>query len=133
LEFFQNRLLANGMVSPEDSSLYTWTDSVDAAVHEIQQFFRVFHSMRYVKNKLVFRLQTAISDELLADINDNFRDILTDGQFTVDTAQREERDEPALIALPRLIFQFNRRSLGRLRQLIDAINRGNINWSRAGK
>jgi len=129
LEFFQNRLLANGMVSPEDSSLYTWTDSVDAAVHEIQQFFRVFHSMRYVKNKLVFRLQTPISEELLADINDNFRDILTDGQFTVDTAQREERDEPALIALPRLVFQFNRRSLGRLRQLIDAINRGNINRS----
>jgi uncharacterized protein (TIGR00730 family) len=126
LEFFQNRLLADGMVSPEDSSLYTWTDSVDAAVHEIQQFFRVFHSMRYVKNKLVFRLQSAISDELLADINDNFRDILTDGQFTVDTAQREERDEPALIALPRLVFHFNRRSLGRLRQLIDAINRESI-------
>ncbi len=124
LEFFDNRLLADGMVSSEDSSLYMWTDSVETAVHEIQQFFHVYHSMRYVKNKLVFRLQSPITEELLADINKKFEDILTDGVFTQTEAQKEERDEPALIALPRLIFRFNRRSLGRLRQLIDAINRG---------
>jgi hypothetical protein len=29
-----------------------------------------------------------------------------------------------LIALPRLVFRFNRRNLGRLRQLIDRINDG---------
>ena len=28
--------------------------------------------------------------------------------------------------MPRLVFRFNRRSLGRLRQLIDAINRGAV-------
>ncbi len=89
-------------------------------------FFRVYHSMRYVKNKLVFRLTSSISAELLADINASFRDILVDGQFTVGEAQREEKDEPALIALPRLMFHFNRRSLGRLRQLIDALNRGSV-------
>jgi hypothetical protein len=126
IEFFQNRLLADGMVSPEDSSLYKLTDSVPAAVEEIQRFFRVYHSMRYVKNKLVFRLHEPISDQLLADINANFRDILVEGQFTQGEPLREEKDEPALIALPRLIFQFNRRSLGRLRQLIDAINRGHV-------
>jgi uncharacterized protein (TIGR00730 family) len=126
LEFFQNRLLADGMISPDDSCLYRLTDSVDAAVQEIQQFFRVYHSMRYVKNKLVFRLQHAISDDLLADINQHFHDILVDGQFTLDGPQKEERDEPALASLPRLVFHFNRRSLGRLRQLIDAINRGSI-------
>jgi uncharacterized protein (TIGR00730 family) len=127
LEFFHNRLLADGMVSSEDSSLYMWTDSVETAVDEILQFFRVFHSMRYVKNKLVFRLQSPISEELLADINEKFRDILVDGQFTQGPAQKEERDEPTLSAMPRLSFHFNRRSLGRLRQLIDAINRGSIN------
>jgi hypothetical protein len=126
LEFFHNRLLADGMISSEDLSLFKLTDSVEAAVEEIQQFFRVFHSMRYVKNKLVFRLQTAVSEKLLADINGHFHDILTDGGFTQGSAQREERDEPALIALPRLVFHFNRRSLGRLRQLIDAINAGKI-------
>ena len=126
IEFFHDRLLADGMISPEDLSLYKVTDSADAAVQEILSFFRVYHSMRYVKNKLVLRLTSSISPELLADINASFRDILVDGQFTVGEAQREEKDEPALIALPRLIFHFNRRSLGRLRQLIDALNNGAV-------
>ncbi len=126
VHFFKNELLSNGMINEDDLSLYRVTDSVEAAVAEILQFFKVYHSMRYVKNKLVFRLHEPISDELLADINENFRDILTDGQFTQGGPQREEKDEPALIALPRLIFHFNRRSLGRLRQLIDTLNRGRI-------
>jgi uncharacterized protein (TIGR00730 family) len=127
LQFFHDRLEADGMVSPEDKSLYTWTDSVETAVDEIKQFFRVYHSMRYVKNKLVFRLQSPISEELLADINEKFKDILTDGVFTLDVAQKEERDEPTLASMQRLIFHFNRRSLGRLRQLIDTLNRGALN------
>ena len=34
----------------------------------------------------------------------------------------EENDEPMLKEMPRLIFHFNRRSLGRLRQLVDTLN-----------
>ena len=94
------------MISPEDLSLYKVTDSADAAVQEILNFFRVYHSMRYVKNKLVLRLTSSISPELLADINASFRDILVDGQFTVGEAQREEKDEPALIALAAIDFPF---------------------------
>ena len=37
-----------------------------------------------------------------------------------------EHDDPDLLGKPRLVFHFNRRSLGRLRQLIDAINRGKV-------
>ncbi len=126
IEFVHNRLLADGMISPEDLSLYKLTDKVEAAVAEILQFFHVYHSMRYVKNKLVLRLTEAISPKLLDDINQHFRDILVDGDFTTGGPLREEKDEPALIALPRLMFHFNRRSLGRLRQLIDCINRGAV-------
>jgi uncharacterized protein (TIGR00730 family) len=129
MEFIRSRLLADKMISPEDLSLFKLTDSVDVAVDEIIGFFRVYHSMRYVKNKLVIRLHDSISDELLADLNENFRDILVDGQFTVSGPLREERDEPALVALPRLSFSFNRRSLGRLRQLIDCLNRGSVTSS----
>jgi uncharacterized protein (TIGR00730 family) len=126
IKFFQDRLLADGMIAAEDLSLYKVTDSVDEAVQEILQFFKVFHSMRYVKHKLVMRLKEPISAELLADINDRFRDILVDGHFVLGEPLREEKDEPTLAAMPRLIFHFNRRSLGRLRQLIDAINRGSV-------
>ena len=49
------------MISPDDLSLYKLTDSVEEAVDEILQFFSVYHSMRYVKNKLVLRLKEAAS------------------------------------------------------------------------
>ena len=124
--FVERRLLGHGMISPEDLSLYKLTDSVDEAVAEILDFFRVYHSMRYVKNKLVLRLKERPADELVAQINEHFTDILSGGTFTLSDALAEEKDEPELAGHSRLVFRFNRRSLGRLRQLIDALNRGKI-------
>jgi hypothetical protein len=121
--FVSDRLLARGMISPEDLSLYLVTDRLEDAVQEIVGFYRVYHSMRYVRESLVFRLTQKPSAELIERINDNFADILVDGRFATSEALADERDEPALIALPRLVFHFNRRSLGRLRQLVDFINR----------
>ena len=124
LDFFSNRLLGDRLISDEDRSLYMLTDSVEAAVDEILGFFRVYHSMRYVKNKLVLRLARRPTAELLATINRDFADLVTRGEFELGRALPEERDERELVELPRLIFRFNRRNLGRLRQLIDVINRG---------
>jgi hypothetical protein len=124
--FIQKRLLGDGMISPDDLALYKLTDNVQVAVDEIMQFFKVYHSMRYVKNKLVFRLKATPSEQLLADINAKYDDILNGGEFVVSDPLPEERDEPDLAAYPRLVFRFNRRSLGRLRQLIDALNRGSV-------
>ena len=121
--FVNDRLVARGMISPEDLSLYLITDSLEAAVSEIVGFYRVYHSMRYVRDELVFRLTQTLSDELVDEINQNFADILVDGKFMLATALPEERDEPALVALPRLVFHFDRRNLGRLRQLVDFINK----------
>ncbi len=122
-EFVTNRLLAREMISPEDLSLYKLTDNVDEAVDEITQFYRVYHSMRFVRKQLVFRLTQMLTDELLERINREFADILVDGKFEMVAALREEQDEPNLIALPRLAFHFDRRSHGRLRQLVDFVNR----------
>ena len=45
------------------------------------------------------------------------------GTFEQTTALPAEANEPHLADLPRLRFRFDRHKLGRLRQLIDAINR----------
>ncbi len=121
--FIREELLGGEMISPEDLSLYKVTDNVGEAVDEILGFFRVYHSMRYVKQRLVLRLRHAMSEELLARVNRDYRDILADGDFRQRGPLSDEKDEPALASLPRLVFQFNRRSLGRLRQLIDLLNR----------
>ncbi len=125
-QYVQQRLLGDAMISSDDLSLYKLTDNVETAVDEILRFFKVYHSMRYVKNKLVFRLKETPTPELLAAINVEFSDIITGGEFAISGPLPEEKDEPDLATHVRLVFRFNRRNLGRLRQLIDALNRGSI-------
>src|SRR5207249_10454577 len=45
LAFVENVLLARGYISPADTAIFKITDSVDEAVAEILQFYRVYHSM----------------------------------------------------------------------------------------
>jgi uncharacterized protein (TIGR00730 family) len=121
-EFIERQLLGHRLISPEDFSLFRITDSVDEAVQEVLKFYRVYHSMRYVRNKLVVRLQAAPSAEQLAHLNEHFADILSSGQFASRDFMPEERDDELVIHLPRLVFHFNRRNLGRLRQMVDYLN-----------
>jgi len=121
--FFEKQLLANGMISPEDVHLYKITDSVDETIQEILNFYRVYHSMRYVKDQLVFRLKQRLSDQQLGQIREQFSDILLKGTFEQTKALSLEAGEPELAGFPRLVFHFNRRDLGRLRMLINTINK----------
>lgn len=121
-QFIEEQLLDKHWISPADMSLFRITDNVEEAVQEILGFYRVYHSMRYVRKKLVVRLQREISDELLAKLNCDFADISSGGQIERTGPLPQESDDPHLAALPRLIFQFDRRNIGRLRQMVDAIN-----------
>jgi len=120
--FVREQLLARGMIDREDLSLYRLTDSVAEAVAEILGFYRRYHSMRYVREMLVLRLQKALDEALLAELNDSFQDILITGRIVAGGPLSEERDEPEIAHLTRLILHFNRRNFGRLRQLIDRLN-----------
>jgi len=120
--FIEAELLQRGYISPADRFLFKVTDSVGEAVREVTQFYRVYHSMRYVHGDLVLRLHSRLSDEMLARIQESFADILLGGRFEQTEALPEEKNEPMLTAMPRLRFRFDRHAIGRLRQLIDAIN-----------
>jgi len=126
IDYVENTLLDQGMISPEDLSLYRLTDSVEEAVDEIRDFYTVYHSMRYVRDRLVLRLTRQPEPALIEALNHEFTDILADGRFTLSDALPEESDEPELAKMKRLVMHFNRRSLGRLRQLIDCLNRGRL-------
>ncbi len=121
-EFITKTLLADGLISPEDQSLYRVTDSVAEAVEETLKFYRVYHSMRYVSDTLVLRIYQPLDHDELGQLNAEFGDILIDGSIEQVSALPEEANEPELSDLPRLKLRFNRRNLGRLRRLIDAIN-----------
>jgi uncharacterized protein (TIGR00730 family) len=125
-DFVVSRLLRDGMISPQDLSLYRLTDQLPTAVAEILQFYRIYHSMRYVRRKLVLRLTQPLREEFLAEINAEFQDIVSQGEFVQRDALPDEKDEPELAALTRLVFHFNRRSLGRLRLLVDCLNASDL-------
>lgn len=120
--FIRKQLLERKLVNGEDMSLFTVVNSADAAVDEILRFYRRYHSIRFVGRQLAMRLQTSITPAQLEQIQDRFGDLLTEGRFELRGPLPEELDEPALRELPRLAFHFNRRSAGRLRQLIDYLN-----------
>ena len=121
-EFVTDDLLARGYISADDLHLYKVTDSVGDAIAEVTQFYRVYHSMRYVRGELVLRLHSPLSAATLESLPGQFADILVSGTFVQTGALPAEANEPALADLPRLKFHFNKHAAGRLRQLINAIN-----------
>jgi uncharacterized protein (TIGR00730 family) len=116
-------LLPRGLISPADLALYKVTDSVDEAVEEVRTFYRVYHSMRYVGGDLVLRLQHRLSEPLLEKVRKDFADIVVAGTFEQTQALPAEANDTHAAHLPRLRFRFDRKNLGRLRMLIDLINR----------
>ena len=114
------------MISPEDLSLYKLTDNVDDSGGRDPAILPRL-SQHAVREEQARAAAHAAADARIARRDQRqFRDILTGGNFEVSGALPEERGEPALVALPRLVFRFNRRNLGRLRQLIDCFNRGYV-------
>ncbi len=122
-DYIDRALLQRQLISPADMALFKITDSAEEAVNEILGFYRVYHSMRYVHGDLVLRLQKTLAPELLERIRHDFADIVESGTFELTGALPAEANDPHLAALPRLRFRFDRRNLGRLRMLIDVINR----------
>jgi hypothetical protein len=122
-KYVEEHLLRQRLVSEEDMALFRVTSSIDDAVAEITGFYRVYHSARTVGRRLVMRLTHSIPQELVEALTRDFSDILLGGEIVQTGALKEEADEPELAALPRLVMSFNRTNFGRLRQLIDRLNR----------
>src|SRR5690606_10983742 len=122
-QFIREHLLRLNLISEEDFNLFYITDSVDEAVEEILHFYRVFHSYRYVRGKMVIRLNREIGADAVEELNREFADLVAGGKIRLSRALREERDEKAIIGLPRLVFRVDRGRPGRIRQLINAVNR----------
>lgn len=119
--YVHKHLIAKGLVSPEDSSLYTVTDNLEVAYEAIDSFYRLYHSSRYVNNLFVIRLKSELSDEQVEQLNANFSEILVKGRIEKSKALPEETPDET-IDLPRLVLYFNQRDFGRLYQLLATIS-----------
>jgi uncharacterized protein (TIGR00730 family) len=118
----REHLLRGGLISPPDLNLYYITDSAEDAVKHISRFYRNYHSMRSVADKLVIRLKHAPSPSAIQALNEDFEDIITGAPICAIEAMPEEQDEVATLNLQRIAFGFNRKDYGRLRHLINVLN-----------
>jgi uncharacterized protein (TIGR00730 family) len=121
-EYVRSHLLENKLISPADMRLFKVTDSVDVAFREIMQFYCVYNSMRYVREKLYIRLHTEPPAAFLKELNHEFKALLESGQIERSDPHPLESDDEHLGDLPRLKLHFNRRDYGLLRVMIDRIN-----------
>jgi hypothetical protein len=110
------------LIGEDDLSLYSVTDDMDEAIDEIQRFYRVYHSSRTIRGRVVIRTNHQVSVSALTELSNEFSDILDGTPIRAREPYEEERDEPDLLALPRLVLNFDLRSYGRLRRLIDRLN-----------
>ena len=117
--YIQNNLLANGFISAEDQYLYYRAPGVQEAVDHIEQFYRRYHSSRYVKDTLVIRLLTPLTEHQIDVLNSEFSALLKEGKISATSPLPDEDDH---LELPRICFQHNRKHFGLLRALIDRIN-----------
>ncbi|MDJ0959505.1 MAG: LOG family protein [Acidimicrobiia bacterium] len=115
-------LEAQGMIAPDDRSLFTYTTSIDTACKEILSFYDNYHSQRYVNGRLVLRLKSEPSDGLIATINDEFADIVVSGSIEKIEPTAAEINDDDHVELPRVQLHFDRRHLGKLRRLVDRLN-----------
>ena len=122
LEYIRTELLAKEMISPGDLSLFKVTDDVEEAVDEVLDFYTVYNSMRFVRDKLILRLHREPTDEVIERLNDEFADVVAEGRIEKAETHSLEADDEHLARLPRIAFRFNRREVGRLRQMVDVLN-----------
>jgi len=122
--YVEEHLLRHHLISEEDLGLFLVTSDVDQAVAEITGFYRVNHSSRYVGPRFVIRLRHQLPAALVAGLAHDFKDLVLTGTIEQGLALPEEREqEPELNGLFRLVLELDRAKAGRLRQLIDRVNR----------
>ncbi|ABL00660.1 LOG family protein [Pelobacter propionicus] len=122
-DFVKESLLVKGFISGEDFSIFTITKSVDEAVAVIENFYRTFHSLRFIDNRLVIRLNKPLAPEQIAILEDEFSELVREGdRIRCCGLFPEENDEPDLANLPRISLLFDHHHYGLLLAFIHRIN-----------
>lgn len=122
-EFVKEQLLIKGLISGEDFSIFTITKDEQEAAQVIENFYRVYHSVRFHDELVIIRLNKELTQEQIHTLEEEFPELILDGgRISCCGALENESDEPELADLPRLIFPFNHFHYGLLIAFIHRIN-----------
>jgi uncharacterized protein (TIGR00730 family) len=115
-------LLQHGLISPSDTSLYRITDSVEEAVNEVVGFYRNYHSIRFVDDRLYIRIHRALPQQDIESLSREFAHISEDGLLVQGSATDDEVRDKDVPDLTRISLNYTAKGFADLRPLIDALN-----------
>jgi uncharacterized protein (TIGR00730 family) len=121
-EFLREDVMSRGYIVEKELALFKIFTDPEAAVQEIANFYRNYHSYRFVKEDLVIRLNQPPAPELIDRLNREFADIIVEGKVRQTEPLPGEADDAGTLHLHRLLMRFNREDFARLRQMLDVIN-----------
>ncbi|MEO5754835.1 MAG: TIGR00730 family Rossman fold protein [Chthoniobacterales bacterium] len=122
MRFLTDHLLKLGLISKEDFHFIKIAHNVEEAVDHILLFYKNFNSSRWVGSQLVIRIHKRLTDKAIAELNRLFAGLLREGKIVQRGALSQEKNQPEILDLPRIVLTPHRHEFGRYRQLIDAIN-----------
>ena len=120
--FVTEEVESRALITPGDSCLYRIVDRVEDAAQELLGFYRNYHSIRWVGETLVIRLQNKPTEDEAAGLSERFSDIVEAPIRVLDGPLPAERRNDDFPTLPRIALRFDKLSYARLRLLIDDLN-----------
>ncbi len=122
-DFVKEQLLAKGLISGEDFSIFTITKDETEAAAVIENFYRNYHSIRFHDELAIVRLTKMLSPDQLEVLEQEFPElIMSGGRISCCGPLLFEDDQPELALLPRIVFPFNHFHYGLLIAFINRIN-----------
>ena len=121
IDFVLHEIEERNFLLPSDLSLYRLAMTPEQAVEEIERFYLNYQSARFIGNRLVLRMHRAPDKAMLGRLNEEFADLLVEGEFEVIQATAAEIKDQDDLDCERLAFYPNHH-YGRLRELIDVLN-----------
>ncbi len=118
-QYVRGELLTAGLISPDDLNLYHITDDIDDAARHVLDFYRNYHSQRYVNDTLVLRIHRPLDDDQMDRLNTEFACLVKEGRIEQGGPMEQEVELPHL---PRIKFIYTKYHFGKLRAMIDRIN-----------
>jgi hypothetical protein len=91
-------------------------------VDYVKFFYSTYHSLRFVRDRVVLRLEHELSDAIVHALADEFSDLIKQGTVEKSRPLPEETNEPELLEKHRLVFALNRQSPSRLYEMVLKIN-----------
>ncbi len=120
--FVINDLLEQRLISPSDLNLFKITRGLEETIREVAQFYHNFHSYRWVKARMVIRINHRLRESAIDQLNKDFDALLAADRIVQSAALPEEADDTHLAHFHRIVLTPHKRDFGTIRLLIDAIN-----------